>query len=157
MGGLVPLEINTKYFGPVKCSEDDILHFPHGLYGFEEEQSFLLIPFDDEDSALLCLQSITTPALAFLVMNPFTLNPNYAPLLQPEELRAMQVASSHDLCYYVLCVVRDPIGDSTVNLKCPVVINEDTREGMQVILDMPEFHMRHLLSEFNRREADVIC
>ncbi|MBP1758202.1 MAG: flagellar assembly protein FliW [Firmicutes bacterium] len=153
----MPLDINTKFFGPVPYSTEEVLHFPKGIFGFEEEREFLLIPFDGEDSALLCLQSITTPALAFLVMNPFTLDPNYAPILQPEELRSMKVGSSHDLCYYVLCVVKDPISESTINLKCPVVINEDTREAMQVILDTPEFHMRHLLSEFASREADAIC
>ncbi len=151
------MELNTKYFGPVSYTDGDLLHFPQGLFGFEEEQAFLLIPFDGNDSALLCLQSTTTPALAFLVMNPFSLDANYAPILQPEELRSMGVSSSHDLCYYVLCVVRDPVSASTVNLKCPVVINEDTREAMQVILETPEFHMRHLLSEFSSREADDIC
>lgn len=151
------MELNTKYFGPVSYTDEDLLHFPQGLFGFEEEKTFLLIPFDGDDSALLCLQSTATPALAFVVMNPFSLDGNYAPILQPDELRIMGVGSSQDLCYYVLCVVRDPVSASTVNLKCPVVINEDTREAMQVILETPAFHMRHLLSEFGGREADAIC
>lgn len=151
------MEINTKYFGPASYTAEDLLHFPQGLFGFEEEHDFLLIPFEGKDSALLCLQSTTTPALAFLVMNPFLLKPDYTPLLQTDELRAMRVSSSQDLCYYVLCVVRNPVSESTVNLKCPVVINEDTQEAMQVILDIPELHMRHLLSEFGSREADAIC
>lgn len=151
------MEINTKYFGPVSYTAEDLLHFPQGLFGFEEEQEFLLIPFEENDSALLCLQSTITPALTFLVMNPFPLKPDYAPRLHSDELRAMKVNSSQDLCYYVLCVVRDPVCTSTVNLKCPVVINEDTKEAMQVILDVPELHMRHLLSEFGSREADAIC
>ncbi len=151
------MELNTKYFGPVSYTDEDLLYFPQGLFGFEEEREFLLIPFDGDDSSLLCLQSTTTPALAFLVMNPFSLHTNYAPILQPDELTTMKVSSSQDLCYYVLCVVRDPVSASTVNFKCPVVINEDTREAMQVILDAPELHMRHLLSEFGSREADAIC
>ena len=46
----------------------------------------------------------------------------------------MQVERSEDLCYYVLCVVRQPVGASTVNLRCPVVVNEDTHQAMQTIL-----------------------
>ena len=29
---------DTKYFGPVEYEADDPLHFPNGLFGFEEEK-----------------------------------------------------------------------------------------------------------------------
>lgn len=40
----------------------------------------------------------------------------------------MGVSSSQDLCYYVLCVVREPVGESTVNLKCPIVIHAEEKK-----------------------------
>jgi flagellar assembly factor FliW len=146
------LQIETKYFGEISYEEEDALTFPNGLFGFEDEGRFLLLPFAGGDGSLLCLQSMTTPALAFVVMNPFPLKPDYAPILPEEELRALGAAQSEDLCYYVLCVVRDPITYSTLNLKCPIVINEDTREAAQVILDTTEYNMRHRLLEFSRQE-----
>ena len=39
------------------------------------------------------------------------------------------------LCYYVLCVVREPVQESTLNFKCPVVVNPDSRRAIQVILN----------------------
>jgi len=148
---------NTKYFGEIEYDPKDILTFPEGLFGFEEEHQFLLLPFAGSEATLLCLQSVNTPSLAFVVMNPFSLNPDYAPILQETELQALSVTQSEELCYYVLCVVRQPVSDSTVNLKCPVVINDDTRTCMQVILDTTEYEMRHPLSEFGSREAESKC
>ena len=85
-------------------------------------------------------------------MNPFSLKDDYAPVLQKEELEALGVPRSEELCYYVLCVVRNPISESTVNLKCPVAINEDTHQAMQVILESGDYEMRHLLSQFGTEE-----
>ncbi len=142
------MQIETKYFSSIEYDETDILDFPNGLFGFEEEKQFLLIPFEGSESNLLCFQSISTPSLAFVAMNPFSLNPYYAPIVTDDELKTMGVEKSEDLCYYVMCVVREPVANSTINLKCPVVINDETRKAMQVILETNEFNMRHLLSEF---------
>ncbi len=151
------MKLDTKYFGEIQCTEDDVLRFPGGLFGFEDETQFLLLPFGSSDSNLLCLQSVKTPRLAFVVMNPFLLSPSYAPKLQEDELTYMHVKTSQDLCYYVLCAVREPVSESTVNLKCPVVINDETRTAFQVILESGDYGMRHRLSEFQTREAGGTC
>ena len=147
------MKINTKYFGEIEYEEEEILTFPQGIFAFEEERRFLLLPFAGSDCNLLSLQSLDEPALAFVVLDPFSLNPNYTPVLQPDELKMLGVADSHDLYYYVMCVVKDRAGDSTVNLRCPVVINGDTCTGVQVILEDERYQMRHLLSEFGKEGA----
>ena len=149
--------LQTKYFGQVDCPEDQILHFPRGLFGFEEEKAFCLLPFEGSGGSLLCFQSAATPALAFVAMNPFSLKPDYAPVLTGEELRELDVERSEDLCFYTLCVVRNPVGDSTVNLRCPVAINDQTRRAMQVILETDAYQMHHPLAEFVRRGEAQVC
>ena len=146
------MRLKTKYFGEIDCHEEEKLHFPDGLFGFEEEKDFFLLPFEGSDGSLLCFQSAVTPGLAFVAMHPFSLKPDYAPVLTPGELKAMGVERSEDLCFYVLCVVRHPVGDSTVNLRCPVAVNDQTRRAMQVILEDGGYHMRHLLSELEQTE-----
>lgn len=150
------MEIQTKYFGQVLYESGDVLRFRDGLFGFEEEKEFLLLPFADSGGALLCFQSVATPGLAFVAMNPFSLKPDYAPQLQPAELKAMGVARSQELSFYVLCVVRQPVSESTVNLKCPVAVNEDTGAAMQAILEDGGYEMRHRLAEF-REGAAASC
>ena len=85
------MRLKTKYFGEIESLEEDKLHFPDGLFGFEEEKEFFLLPFEGSENSLLCFQSAATPGLAFVAVNPFTLNPNYAPVLTPGELKAMGV------------------------------------------------------------------
>jgi len=151
------VQLQTKYFGVISCDEKDMLHFPNGLFGFEDETRFFLLPFAGSDGTLLCFQSVATPGLAFVAMDPFSLDPSYAPVLTPTELKQLGVEQSQQLCFYAFCVVKNPVADSTVNLRCPIAINEDTRQAVQVILESNQYHMHHLLSEFGPKGAGTSC
>lgn len=151
------MRLKTKYFGEIDCHEEDMLHFPDGLFGFEEEKEFFLLPFEGSEGSLLCFQSVATPGLAFVAVNPFSLKPDYAPVLTAGELKEMEAERSEDLCFYALCVVRRPAADSTVNLRCPVVINDETRRAAQIVLEDETYHMHHPLSEFGRKEEGAPC
>ena len=60
-----------------------------------------------------------------------------------------------ELGFYVLCAVKNPVSDSTVNLKCPLVIHPETRQARQVIME--RYEMRHPLAGFSRREEAAPC
>lgn len=143
------MQLNTKYFGPVDYDSEDIISFPNGLFGFENETAFLLLPFEGSNGNLLCFQSVQTPSLAFVAMDPFALYPAYNPVLTDEELRFLGASESGELGYYVLCVVKEPVSESTVNLRCPIVIHPGNRTAIQVILEETEYHMRHRLGDFS--------
>lgn len=150
--------LHTKYFGEIECPEEHLFRFEKGLFGFEEEREFGLLSFEGGEGDLLCFQSVQTPQLAFVAMNPFSLKPDYAPVLRREELKELGVERSEDLCFYALCVVRSPVADSTVNLRCPVAVNDRNRRAMQVILEDASYHMRHLLSEFGSGKGEgALC
>ena len=149
--------LQTKYFGEIDCPEEHVLHFTGGLFGFENEKRFALLPFEGSGGSLLCFQSTATPQLAFVAVNPFSLKPDYAPVLAAPELAALGVERSEELCFYALCVVRNPVGESTVNLRCPVAVNDRTREAVQVILDGDAYHMRHSLAELNGGRGEAPC
>ena len=57
------MNIQTKYFGELRIDDSTTLRFPDGLFGFEEEKEFVLLPFSEEDDFLLCLQSVKTVLL----------------------------------------------------------------------------------------------
>jgi flagellar assembly factor FliW len=151
------LKLGTKYFGQIEYEAEDILKFAGGLFGFEDEKEFLLLPFEGSGENLLCLQSVQTKGLAFVAVNPLSLCPNYDPVLQAEELKALGVTHSHDLAYYALCAVKNPVSQSTVNLKCPVAVNPLTRQAQQVILESDQYQMRHPLAEFGHKEERAQC
>ena len=145
------MKTQTKYFGEIDYTKEELLTFPKGLFGFEDEQSFLLLPFSSAGT-LFSLESVGSPELAFTLMHPFSLDASYAPVLSADELKALDVEKSEDLYYYVLCTVKDPVDESTINMKCPLAINPDTRYGLQVILEDETWEMRHKLSEFEKQE-----
>ena len=149
------LKLQTKYFGEVEYEQKDLIRFPIGMIGFEEEQEFLLLPFEGSGGGMLCLQSVKTPALAFVVLDPFALKPNYEPELEQAELKQFGVEEAGELGFYVLCAVKKPVSASTVNLKCPLVIHPETREARQVIME--RYEMRHPLAEFSRGEGAAPC
>lgn len=151
------MKLETRLFGTVEYGQEDVISFPAGLPSFEDEHEFLLLPLGPATNDPLCLQSVATPALTFVLLNPFTLSPSYAPRLRAQELQDLQVERDEDLCFYVLCAMKRPVGDSTVNLKCPVALNPDTRIAYQIILDTDDYHMRHPLSEFSHSEGDAQC
>ena len=79
------MKLNTKYFGVIEYEAEDVLHFPNGLFGFEKEHDFLLLPFAGSEGSLLFFQSVETNQLAFIAMIPFSLDHAYAPLLSEAE------------------------------------------------------------------------
>ncbi len=150
------MNLETRLLGTIEYQPEDIVTFPAGLPGFENEHQFLFFPIEGGDG-MFSLQSIATPHLCFIAMDPFMLDPSYAPVLSPDECKALQVDKELDLCFYVLCALKKPVENSTVNLKCPIAYNPDTQTAYQVFLDTEAYAMHHPLSEFSHSEEDGAC
>lgn len=142
------MKIQTDYFGEVEYSEEDLVTIPDGIFGFTDLKRYLPLCLDDENDLMLLFQSTERPEVAFVVINPVFLRQDYSPLLTPEELSFLGVSESGELSYYVICVLRDNYLENTVNLKCPLAINPQTRIGMQVIMENSPYGFRHKLSSF---------
>ena len=52
------MHLMTKYFGQIDYDPTEVLSFPNGIFGFEEEKQFLLLPFHGGGGNLLCIQMI---------------------------------------------------------------------------------------------------
>ena len=59
------MRLKTKYFGEIDCPESDMLRFPDGLFGFEEEKEFFLLPFEGGEGSLLCFHICSNSAIQF--------------------------------------------------------------------------------------------
>ena len=66
------MKLQTKYFGEIDYEPAESIRFPAGMFGFDDEHDFLLLPFEGSGHSMLCLQSIATPALAFILLDPFS-------------------------------------------------------------------------------------
>lgn len=144
------MNINAKYFGEISYEEKDMIHIINGLFGFEAYTKYLPLPFQEKDDSMISLQSIEDESLSFILMNPFVIFPDYAPELSKEDLDELEASSPEDISFYVISVIREPIDNSTVNLKAPLVVNALNRKAKQIILDQPEYTFRHTLSKINK-------
>ncbi|MDO4711405.1 MAG: flagellar assembly protein FliW [Peptostreptococcaceae bacterium] len=143
--------MKTKYFGEVTFTEDQIFTFENGIFGFENNKKFAMMNFEDDTDAMVCLQSTEDEGLAFVLMNPFFLMPDYQPELRTQDIRSLEITqNTKGVLYYVVCVVRENMVESTVNLRCPVVINPETKKAVQVILENNSYSFKHPLYKFNR-------
>lgn len=151
------MKLQTKFFGQIEYEESQVISFPVGIPGFSDEKEFLLLPFAGGESAVLCLQSTMTSELAFIVLDPFRFNESYTPVLQESELQQLGVEKPEELYYYVLCNLRKPVSDSTVNMRCPLAINPNMLVGRQIIMDTDEYEMRYPMSEFSNQHGGAPC
>lgn len=150
-------KIQTKYFGEIAYTTDELIRFPDGLFGFEGIHDFLLIQLEDDAASPFCLQSTEDPNLAFIVLDPFQLVPDYAPDLSDEDCARLGDPTGEHIALYAICVLREPMDESTVNLRCPIAMHMETRTAFQVMLTSENgYTFRHRLSELAAK-GDAPC
>ena len=141
--------IETRDFGPIEIQEDDIVHFPSGIYGFEDSKRFELL--DTGSSAgIMHLQCVDAPTPRFIVLDPFAIVEDYAPEVPEEALIKLRANSVEELSLLAIAVIPEDLNASTVNLKSPVAINFKEHLGMQVILGNRDYPVRFRLFDRER-------
>jgi flagellar assembly factor FliW len=120
------------------------IHLPLGLLGFERVKQYSLT-FDPSEAPFGWLQAPEDPALAFLVLSPFLLMPNYQLELSNEDTEFLLLDSPADsLVLGIVTLQAD--GRATINLRGPVVVNRGTLIGKQVVLtNAASYTVRHPL------------
>ena len=142
------MQINTALFGPQEIQDDEIITFPQGLPGFEENTRFKV--FHEEGKPTVhWLQSVDDADLFFSVMEPQLLNLGYEFSLSPEQSKTIDLQESDELAV-VLILSKGGTSETDeteavpsdksirANLTGPVVINTRSRKAVQVSLPRVE-------------------
>ena len=153
--------VRTKYFGDLDLDESKIITFKHGLFGFEEYKKFTLL-YDnevDEPPAISWLQSCDEISLALPVMNPLIVEPSYNPIVSEETIGDLGEFTEKNTMLLVTVTIPSDIKQMTVNLKAPFIIHTDTRQAAQVVVDNPEYKIKHAiydcLQKMNKKEGEL--
>jgi flagellar assembly factor FliW len=139
--------LSTAYFGELEVQEEQVIYFSHGVFAFEDQKRFVLVPCEDTDIPMAWLQSLDDPDLAFVVKNPFVFRPDYEFKISGEVETELDIRNPSDVTVLVLLVIPDDVNKMTANLLAPVVINVVSKKGRQVILEDRQYHTKHLLSD----------
>ncbi|MDO4772146.1 MAG: flagellar assembly protein FliW [Bacillota bacterium] len=127
--------IQTDYIGEVEYSEEELIVFPEGIYGFEDYTKFIIVGELTKEFPFVWLQSVEDEKVVFVLTDPFLFVEEYDFSLNEENVEKLQIAGQEDLQVFGICVIPNEIKETTLNLKSPVVINANKRQGLQVILD----------------------
>ncbi|MGN0957632.1 MAG: flagellar assembly protein FliW [Selenomonas bovis] len=137
--------IHTVRFGDFEVEEKSIVHFAQGIPAFEDEHEFVLIPYDAE-SPYLFLQSCQTPDLAFLMASPYLFFKDYEFEIDDATEKKLGLQSPEDVAVYVLLTIPGgSIKDMTANLMAPVIINQNTLDAVQLVLEKSPYQTKHRL------------
>ncbi len=141
------MELETKYFSTLQYEEDEVIFFPEGLFGFESYQRFILIRFENQNTSLICLQSVDEANIAFVMINPYHFLPKYEVALPEDE------GNPEESAVYTICVLQESVPESTANLRCPIVINTKTRLAKQIILENTEYPFKYPFKDLIPKEG----
>jgi flagellar assembly factor FliW len=126
--------IHSTRFGALTYEEEAVIRFPDGLPGFDDALRFVAVP-QGEDSPFVWLQSLEREDLAFLLLAPAAVFPDYRPGVGED---------APGVTLWVIATI--PPGrprEMTANLLGPLVIDEPARVGRQVVLEADRYNTRH--------------
>lgn len=137
------MKIETKFYGEIEIAPENIYSFQDGIPAFEQEKEFALLPMDE--TPFMILQSTQNPQLALVMMNPWTIDKDYAFDLTPHAIEKLQVEQPNELNIYCIVTLNQSLADMTINLVSPVIFNQNKKCAAQIILENTAYTTRHSL------------
>jgi flagellar assembly factor FliW len=145
--------IHTSRFGIIAITQDDVIHFPEGLLGFNELRKFVLLD-DPSDEIFAWLQSCDEPGIAFPLLEPELFTVNYSISLTRHDLEVLSLQSKEGTrSFAIITIPQDPT-QMTANLKAPIVINVAKRLARQCVLQDNSLAIREPI--FTRLQQRVV-
>jgi flagellar assembly factor FliW len=121
-------------FGTFEYESDHVIVFPEGLIGFEDLHDYILIN-DEETKPFIWLVSLEDQEISFPVLDPQGLVENYPKGYEGKE----------DCTILAIASLKDRPEESAINLRSPIIIENKTQRGKQIILDNESYDFRYLL------------
>jgi flagellar assembly factor FliW len=139
--------INATRFGDIEYTEEDLICFAEGLIGFPNAKSFVVLTHKP-GTPFRWLQCVEEPSLAFLVAIPEYFVPDYAPVVGDNTARTMGLTEeTNKLLFATVSIPAGQPHDMTLNLAGPIVVNVDTRQAQQVVLEDDAYTIKHRVFE----------
>lgn len=131
------MKANTRLFGEIDIADDKIIKLKEGIIGFPDLQNFTLIHDEEKEGkgSIKWLQSMDDPAFALPVIDPLDVKPDYQMVVNEEGLEPLGHMTEENTFILVTITVPEKIEEMSVNLKAPFVINTDSLQGAQLIVE----------------------
>lgn len=118
------------------------LLFDSGLIGCPDWQRFVLEP-GAVGPAIHLLRCLDVDDVALYVTDPFTIVPDYEFEVGDADVAALELADPGDALVYVILTIHDEPVSVTANMLGPLVLNDRTGRGRQLVLASSDYSVRH--------------
>jgi len=145
--------INGTRFGSLTYETEDIIFMASGLIGFTYLQNFVVLS-KDVSSPFRWLQSLEEPAFALLVAFPERYCKSYQPRVKAEDQAEIGLGDAQACMIFVTASI--PPGrpqDLTLNLRAPILINPESRQAIQCVLDDETYTTKYRVFDLENREG----
>ncbi len=140
------MKINTKQFGEIEIDENKIIDMPFGIPGFRDQKRYALIQ-KEETIPFLVFQCLDDPNLSFVVLDPIKIFPEYT--IERKDLETVvpwDLENEEISCFVIVTIPNGNPEKMTANLLAPLVINNNKKVGLQLILQNSSYsHQQQLL------------
>lgn len=136
--------VKTSRFGDKEVPDEALLTFPEGVIGFRDATRFVMFECSD-DGLFKWLQSCDRPELAFVICEASLIMPDYKIMIGEKERQVLKLEKAEDAVVCLILVIPKNPQDATANLLGPLVMNTETRLGMQVVVVNPQYSTRYRL------------
>lgn len=137
--------IVTK-FGELVIDDSKVVRFTDGLYGLEPHRDFVLTAVPSWPDMFKLLQAVDDPQLSLIVL---PLDGTGGPIDPADFSQACRGLGFNQQTTIALGIVTMRAqGDDhafTVNLKAPILIDSERRQGHQYVFADEKYHLRHPL------------
>lgn len=147
------MRINSKILGEIEIEGSGIIDFPAGIPAFEEERQFVIIPLDG-NGPFYYLQAVNHSELCLLIVDPFVFFPDYKVDVPDEQLKKIQSQSGGEsISLLSVLTVPEDFREATANLFAPLIIDTESKLGMQFIPQNSNYVTRHKIFPDEQRET----
>jgi len=120
------------------------LRLPLGILGFEQIKDYVLLA-NPAEKPFAWLRVADNNSLAFVVIDPFVVMPDYAPNIPEADVEFLELKDPGDALLLGIVTIHGQ-NRATMNLKGPVVVNRHTHTGKQVIIaNAGDYSVQHPL------------
>ena len=150
------MKVKTKFFGEVDLPEEKILTLDRGLIGLEEYTKYtILYDCEKEETNISWFQSIEEPTLALPVIKPWLVKEDYNPVVEDELLTGLGELTEENLVILLTMTVPENIEEMSVNLKAPIIVNADTRKGIQIAVENRDYEVKYKIYDILQAKKEA--
>lgn len=139
------MQVNTTRFGEMDIPDDLIVCMPEGIAGFPEDRRFVLLE-ESKEMPFHWLQSVDTAELAFIVMDPHAIDPDYRIEFDEDTFSLFGTIVPEEIIPLVVVNIPSNTPDkANANMRAPIIVHSKKRYARQIVLSNEDYSVQEMI------------